>query len=814
MAVVSPVGAVRVGPAVIRRRCQVRADTLESLGSDAVWSAAGHLAVAVDECLRLGAALADRIGERIPETGAAERRALLHARRNAFNGRPLDEEPDVEGVGAYQDALAVCHQRRAQLARHDAELAASTRATLLQSLSDADFAGSVELSVPGLVRQVPAALSRDSAKARRRTLTLYRLLTRAATKPSPFARLADSTILLPGAAEEPVRSHVRIDRKALDWVQHWVRAGGLRALPAERVWVTTNSSATLTPGRVSWLAGRGVRGAACSAGLADLLTRLRTPVRLAELHSGGVVAELVENELLEIGLRLPGWGRDTLAVAAAAVDADDENAREIHDALVALHELESTAEPGAVVNRAGAGLRRLAAACGVRDTGPHRVLVSEDRVGVAGDPGPRWDADVLADLGRLQRVAPLFGPELPFHLAGAISFGEQFGDVAVPLLTAFRWFLQAGRQSADQLITESTHPVLAGVLAVRTEMIRGLERLRTDAAGAEEVSVGPGWLDDLAAAMPPEVPEWPCVSWPVQEAGDRLVLNGIGSGYGRFAARIAATLTEPQRRQVRTWIADVAGSWTLPVDIAVRFGATVNEHPLLLPAALAYPGNALDCEPATRIDMASVTLRMEDGRLVARSADFPGRRLLFLPHNATLPSLAPPLYRWLSRLGPPPGSTLALWDLVDSAVDSAAGDPGVRCYPRLSTGRLVLCRRTWKVPGDALPDGDVVAWRRWSDRTGVPRRSFLRTTTLPDPWDVMRGLATAHRVGAARAPGGAAVRKPSYVDLSQPLARPAKDGDPTARLTFTEPLPDPARSAPDGHVTEYVIETAPVKTVP
>jgi hypothetical protein len=312
------------------------------------------------------------------------------------------------------------------------------------------------------------------------------------------------------------------------------------------------------------------------------------------------------------------------------------------------------------------------------------------------------------------------------------------------------------------------------------------------------------------------LPDWCCTSWSVQFAGERIVLGGAGSGYGRFAARIGAALSESQLAELREWAAtsDVAEPGGLVVDIAAGFGATANEHPLLLPAALCYPGRALECPPEARIDLSACTVRVAPahGRLVLYGGPSPDQPLLPVPHNATMPGVAPSLYRWLCRFGPSLGTTLAWWDHVDSTVESGGESSGVRCYPRLTLGRLVLCRRTWKVSPDALPDlaadpvVGMVAWRRWCAATGVPRRSFVRASTLPDPWEVVRGHAPDRRPSVS-----GSARKPIYVDLSQPLSWPlVRPGDTT--LTFTEPLPDPLGRDPDDRVTEYLIETSQPRT--
>ncbi|WP_433687799.1 lantibiotic dehydratase [Micromonospora carbonacea] len=829
----APTG-VRVGPVMVRRRCRMGPQLLRDLTDERVWAAAARTTEAEDACCSRGAAAADVIGAFVPLAAPAERRRLLRARRDAYNGRALttlaEDMLDVGAVAAYERARSELDRRRAELRTALEELDHTTRATIHDRLTEPDFAASVELSVPGLLAEIRRSGRRHrpgSARERRRLLTVFRLLQRAATKPSPFARLAEAALLVAGAGRRPPDRHVRVDRRTLDWVQHWVRGPGLRSVAPDQVWVTTNPTVTVdepAPGRVSWLMTGGpaddLRSAACPDQLAHLLRRLRSPHRLCDLSPDGTVphqlSALLRSGLLEVGLRPPGHGRQVLDGVLSALPATtDGGTGELRAALRLLRDIEAdpSPAPGALTAPARVGLDRLAAACGVSTGGADRLLVTEDLVRVVDEPAPPLDQEVLADLGRVQLIAPLLAPELPFQLAGMLCFRERFGTGSVPLLTAYRWFVESGRAAADTMIAESTHPLLRRALGLRADLTDRLRTLVARAPQADEVRLDGAELDRVAAALPDELPDWSCAAWPVQLAGDRIVLNGLGCGYGRFAARIAAGLVDAPVGLLREWAgaADVAEPDALAVDVTARFGATANERPRLLPYSLAFPGHALECDPEARIDPGDCTVRVDEerGRLLLHSPALPGRALLPVPQNATLTALAPPFFRWLRRLGPATGSTLAFWDHVDGSLGADA--PGLRHYPRLVLGRLVLARRTWKVPQAALPGGAgddaarMVAWHRWCAETGVPRRSFVRAVTLPDPWDVVRGRASSEWVGQARSRSGGAVRKPVYVDLAQPKCWPEGIA---AVLTFAEPLPDPAAPDPGTHTTEYVIETS------
>ncbi|GLF96717.1 hypothetical protein [Streptomyces yaizuensis] len=967
-----------LGPFAVRRRCRLPGSLVAELGSDRVWRLAGQWAAADDASRALGSALADRIGARVPALGPQDRRELLRVRRAAFNTRPLPDIPGLrallgttgEPITAYAQALTARDTARHGLAQALDALATAAGSAVDTALRDPEIAWSVELSVPGLLAAGPVGALDPAAgrKARRRALTLFRLVHRAATKPTPFAGFATTHLIGGDAVESPPRRHTRVDREALDLVRGWIAAGGYQGLRPERLWLTVNPTATVREHdggpRVSWLVTTGggaehIRSAGCGPALTRTLGALRTPVRLDTVAPDGTLPAalrtLIERGLLEVGPVLPTHGRRTLhaaveattpaaaehrATAEAAASADHRDTAEattptdhrptaatttsadhrdtpdattpanhrdtpepttptdhrvtavhteahpevptdvpthvpteihtaahtelhsevhteVHAALRVLRGAEDALvgpdpERVSALRSAREGVGALARALGADARAAARATVSEDVVGAGPDDGILClPPDVLADLGRVQRVVPLLSHELPFQLAGGLAFRRRFGADAVPVTVAYQWFLESGRAETDALLARCADDELTTVLALRRRLFEGLRE--TARQPGAEAACDPALLDSVAAGLPAAVLDPACASWPVQRAGDRLVLNGVGGGYGRFAARVAGGLDDERAAGPRAWAArahpPLEGG--LMVDISALLGATVNEHPLVLPAALGYPGRALECDPGTRIDLSECVVRAVGGRPLLFSDRFPGRPLFPVPHNSTLATVAPGLYRWLSRFGPAAGATLDLWDHVDAlptADTAATGDApatkdtgrpagpgdGIRHYPRLTLGRLVLTRRTWKVPGAALPATaprsgaadtacvaeTVTAWHRWCERTGVPRRSFLRTTTLPDPWDVVRGLADMSPVLAARSTSGAAIRKPLYVDLSQPLCWPTGPaGAPVApgtTLTFTEPLPDPVHPAGgdggdggdgvDGHVTEYVLE--------
>lgn len=580
-------------------------------------------------------------------------------------------------------------------------------------------------------------------------------------------------------------------------------------------WLTTNPTLRLSrtdeTTTAQWLAVRGtaerIRAARVSDSTATLLRTLRRPAPApAELPDA--VVELVRLGAVELGC---GHEPDSLRRLSDAWPAGSAPA----DALAVLNRLRADWSGAIDRDRTELVDRARDAVRGLADTLPPRrrpaadVTVTEDLHGVTAAP-PAHEAPapvVRPDLVLLQRILPLFGAELPFQLADAIAFRTRFADRTVPVCEAYRWYAHEGRAAAERLLAESEHPILRHVLALRDTVFDGLATLAGD---RPETHCDPEWLRGIADALPGAVAGWACVAWLLQRAGDLVVVNGVAAGYGRLAARMSGVIGPHERAVLRDWAARAAVDppGAVVVDVAAGFGAVVNEHVRLLPAALCYPGAALECDPDARIDLGTCAVRscQDTGRLLL--VDERRRPLLPVPHNGTLPHLGPPFYRWLVRFGPSLGMAPAFWDRVDERRPRT----GVRHYPRLRLGELVLDRRTWKVPAADLPAAPdpvdhLVAWRRWCDRTSVPRRGFVRTATLPDPWDVVRHRAAGDGLAKARSRAGDSARKPQYVDLSQSLSRSALRAEGDQPLTFTEPLPDPEALADGDHVTEFVVET-------
>jgi hypothetical protein len=191
-----------------------------------------------------------------------------------------------------------------------------------------------------------------------------------------------------------------------------------------------------------------------------------------------------------------------------------------------------------------------------------------------------------------------------------------------------------------------------------------------------------------------------------------------------------------------------------------------------------------------------------------------GPQLQLVTLNFLLNDLAPQFYRFLNFFGAGSLANLSWWDRVDQRNGRRTG---VRRYPRLRVGEVVLARRTWKVPATALPDlagldgcAAFRAARGWRRSLGLPEQVFYRSFTVPDPlvWVPPEERARLTRT-LARFPGSAE-RKPAFVDFTSVVSVRAWQRSLrriTDDCTFTECLPAPGDHTGWSRTEEFAIET-------
>ncbi|GAT69288.1 lanthionine biosynthesis protein [Planomonospora sphaerica] len=797
---------------------------------------------------------------RAADVSAAEIDAVLH--------RP--GMPAVPGA-AELGALAALRDDLARRLEDEYGAALDAEQRVLASLvRDGSLRAGAQLSADGLLHNmdryadaVAGGNARDK-RARATESTLVNLVARSALKPSPFGRLVHTHPIvfedrsasgqappLPGSTVAH-RSVCRLPRQLVNWVERCLADHpGLRSAAVLRRAPVAGSS---DKGVVFLVRGRdGTHEPAAR----ERLVRVPPAPAVAELLTLQADVPVPERELLARFAALPG---ESTRSARSRLDALIERgvlARDLGVGEQAAHPIARLTEllppdceprlrecatglaaAESAFEKAGIDRRQeliariqrhvtdLADLCGV-PTPPieaARTLIYEDTVVAAPRPqdGDRWRRHLPA-LSHWHRLLPIFDDGAHVRTIIADLVREAFGPGPHRLLSLFTALSSAKLQELiAQRLTDLSAPVPARLRDLQNSVFD-----LADAGDGVESVVDPRRAAEIAEDLPPWIPRWPRVSWHVQHhtsAGeDLLVVNGGAIGFGRAISRFLPAyaavgdqgFTELVKREISGGDLESAPL----TDLSAVLGINANVHPPLLGAHLRYPcstpeewggGRGISLEDCwAEVDAGSGRLLLRNGR--------DGHPMRFVPLNFLLNELAPRFYQFLGFFSLGGMANLAWWDRVDQR---RGPSDGVRRYPRVRSGNLILARRTWKVPAQLLPDltdrsgaSSFREVRRWRDSLGLPERVFYRGFTLPDPLVPMseEEQHTWTRT-LARFPTSAE-RKPTFVDFTSVTSvrawqRTLRRGQ--GHMTFQECLPtvdDAPREHDDRFTQEFVIET-------
>ncbi|MFI6165569.1 lantibiotic dehydratase [Nocardia sp. NPDC051052] len=287
----------------------------------------------------------------------------------------------------------------------------------------------------------------------------------------------------------------------------------------------------------------------------------------------------------------------------------------------------------------------------------------------------------------------------------------------------------------------------------------------------------------------------------------RYVLNNVEGGHGRAAARVHRQLgTAPPQP---TWADDEPE--TVYGEISASAGSNVNLRHGKAHAEISYPG-VVACRPKSElIDLGELDVHYDPATdALQLTADRLGARVIPVHRGVMAEFLLPPAHRLLVQIfGDSPVCYLGE-GLAGPRVGSA-GEP-YRCG-RLVVGDVVVQRVTTAVPTSLIPrcanstgpDFDyLMRVGGWCREHAIPERCFARVLPKPQSESAWRNKA----------------RKPLYLDLT---CRPALTilnrlaGEPAETVLFQEalPLPEDALIEFGGrrHVGELVIELSRARTM-
>lgn len=757
------------------------------------------------------------------EKAAESLRAALRPDLVARVERWLEAKRSVESTEAELE----------ELYRHELD---GALADLPEILRHDAVARGVQLSGERLFADLSDFVGRDrselkASKARARTTALLNFAWRAALKPSPFGRFTEIGAFPPddptagarhrpegGEAGDPEgdESVVRLNRLLVNWL-----LAALARVPGglDVGVVVLNSTAVVTDERLSYVgvppgghvAGEmsvervlGLRRDATVDALVDVLAtgpaRTRDVVAaVARAVGDGSRAELVVRTLLGAGVLFhrvavddhdARYARGLLAAfpddAGPELVAVREHLAElvrIEDDLAALSTEERTVALG-TARTAVAGIARTADVTPPPDE-VLRSLFYEDVP--AHDPPRSWDGDAVASAGpaldALWDLATVLDNG-QVKRASLAHFAEKVlqGRRTMPFLEFFDAYSSLSDAEQVDVVLGRGVPEAD---RLRRDRARALDELRSSAREEDGTLVlDPGTVSSVLGAVHDVTPT-ESVTFRTQFArdpaaprGNRLVVNGVLTGYGVYTSRFGSFAGEGDGWSLRAALReDLRRRRPDATDLNGVLGFNFNLHPTVTGAVLDYPGAVSLDRRGPVLRPADLEVTIDPERRAVRLWDPRTAALVDLvPLNFLTPVGVPLLYRLLEAMSP---STRYLWRPVDDLGMVRLGADGLPASsPRLRVGEVVAERTSWsfaaeEVPGLAtLGRGDLRSVREfdeWRRARGLPRHAFVLCQTLGER-DVMagRGRTATRSVADFSHLRRASVHKPMYVDFRDP----------------------------------------------
>ncbi|WP_336048155.1 lantibiotic dehydratase [Streptomyces sp. CA2R101] len=262
--------------------------------------------------------------------------------------------------------------------------------------------------------------------------------------------------------------------------------------------------------------------------------------------------------------------------------------------------------------------------------------------------------------------------------------------------------------------------------------------------------------------------------------------------------------------QLRTWQKRIRPRGAVFAEVTGGTARTnLNLHGRLTDYEIVCPGEHSTAPEAARIPLEDLTLSHDPGsdRLMLTSRRL-GCEVIPVYFGYLVPMALPEVARILLLLSPSAMVSPDPW----GGVPTGPADDGVHCRPRVRHGGVVLSRRHWSVPAQALPlrrpEENTARWfLRWQDwrrQHGMDAQVFVTLhTRQPEPVPDTGGAATPVRR-----------HKPHYLDFDSCLSLNLFEHLVSAEVdavTVTEMLPAAGElhtTSPGGsHIAEIAVET-------
>jgi hypothetical protein len=751
-------------------------------------------------------------------------------------------------IGHWVEQMHALRAERAALPECLAEETTGKLRQLRAAAGDGMFRHALLHAGPTLLRELEKWDVRpEAAPKTQKVLRLARFVARAAAKTSPFSSFMLTSVAHWGAQTRggrPARPVGVIDLDGgflADLRAAVARHPALSAHRPIRVnpsWVDTGLHGYL----LAPVPGEPVNRIAISSAVRECVRRVRPaqPIAREELLAqlmaatgqpepvvGRFLARLLVAGVLLTGLPVDELAADQpgrLADWASAVAGDGLTdltglLRELQDRLdrpVDAAEVDQERLHLAALTRTAQQLSdTLAGTESVVGAGHETVVVLDEALPL--DPA-RW-LPVLADLDVVRRFLVLFESRLPVRLAAGAFFAERFGATASVPFVIFHHAVQEALAGGPGPAAEDLRHLLiaapagwsADLASARLPAVRELAELREKARAFAlqpvdddgVVRVGPADLAALVATWPEWARTGTSTACYLMPNADGAVLNVMHGGRGRGRGRLEQAFRRVGGPVLHPDAPPEDPEGPLVAELSGLHGSTLNLRDPWAPAVIDYPGpDGLPNAGGGRIVLPLADLQVRsDARtgLVTLHSDM-HRRPVTVVHLGMASDLTlPPAARSLERLF---GDSYLVHPSAPALSAVPSGWEGAQAthHPRVCVGRVTVQRARWfmsarevPVPSGARPDADhLLRLLDWLDRTGIPRRSFVRA------WS------------ADRAGRQAKERKPVYFDaenwfLVADLHKLLSGAD---FVMFDEALPDPGRPCddPGARVREYVIE--------
>ncbi|HET7016102.1 MAG TPA: lantibiotic dehydratase [Streptosporangiaceae bacterium] len=837
-------------------------------------AAFGRICELRDQARLAGAELAGALTDLVPTVPDASRRELLKLRRDLHNDRrpgqstltatlPLLDQAATARLDGWLAADATAAALTAELTDgYDAALT-SERGRLYDLCAQPDFQAAAAMTSASLWQGAAGAARDDPAAPAKRTRKsepgLLKYALRALAKTSPFSRYTAVTI---GWWQDGGGQSFDVQAQA---VTSYIEPGHLAIRRLLRVAASHQDSLA----RVKYRVARAARVDGDRLAFEVDVDTSTDAVRVESLSQQEVtmpahpaVVRLVA-AVREAGQPLPydhlvsmaGGGDNsqertaqakafinkliTLRLLVPGDEVPEQTGDIIGQARQALINLGSAPALAAAQDLAGAPAplaelaaappeRRLAllddlrrtvrSAYGRFDAQPADLTVFEDAA--ASKPvsldATAWKAALtnLAELGPLLRLFDnhdvlrgLFAREFVARYGPGGSTGDVYGFARlVPTIV-----VEGTKLDPADL---SLPPDVRTMLKLRAEVKAAVSAATEAAAGQAAVQLPSSALDlarQIPASLRSSTVSYGCFvqGVPAADGSVGAVVNHLYGGFAQYASRFLRYF--PAGDQVR--IAEAVRGWFPAAELLVQqrpvFGFNANLHPRIADADLDLDIE-LDDRPGPTIRIEDLRLRHDPAtnRLMLMQAAT-GRPVEVIYLGFLVPYALPYHLALLFLLSACGQVSFSLRRLADQRA-LMTGATGVRAYPRLQHGRVVLERARWYVPARELPvpapgesDADYfVRLNLWRTKAGLPPQVFCVYSSL---WRDSRAERTREAISR---PG------PYLVDFRSRLcvrALPKAIGDYGEVLAFEEALPEPgtdelAQSVRGRHVSELVVD--------